>query len=487
MNKVIHPEIDNENLIKAAGRIVTLVDDKQQVKEAASSAVSQKLINENPPDKDHFMIHLIAMGDNETYGWNRNGDGWPKEANQKFHNTFVKEGHFFREHDNRDPAKRIGDTVASAHNGEMARIELIVHGHKKNAAEEYELAKEGKPLSFSMSARVPWDRCSCCGNKATKSANYCPHLKRNMNKWVPEFEKFAFAYNDLPTFFDISRVKNPADRIAHYLEYAFDEDMRKAASAAPPLIFSDVLAEAQGVNIPSVGIMDKSKASLLEKLAAHELFIQDVLDGKDMAQTAQMLFVKNAHNTVMGTDFTDEQISLLRTLEPGTMLRELTKRGAVLPFKAFCAYVDNSPLADIENSEAVKYACSQCMPTMFVDLGTAASSPDAEQMFDPASRFMAQSDLHNTDSVQKLMDDVASKHGLVDKPTVHQITKITIMKRASNDVENVTDATRIKGRLMTSLYGMYKLSFLQGLKDLDVSDPTDDLTMLRTVYHNRVQ
>ena len=100
------------------------------------------------------------MGDGETYGQNRNGDYWPKEANSKYHDTFVKKGHFFREHNNRDPKEAIGIVKASAHNSDMSRIELVIHGDKKKAEEEYELAKEGKALSFSMSARVPYDICN---------------------------------------------------------------------------------------------------------------------------------------------------------------------------------------------------------------------------------------------------------------------------------------------------------------------------------------
>ena len=73
MIKVHHPEIDQEELLKAAGRVVTLVENNSHVKEASSSSVTESLLRENMPDKDHFMVHLIAMGDGETYGQNRNG------------------------------------------------------------------------------------------------------------------------------------------------------------------------------------------------------------------------------------------------------------------------------------------------------------------------------------------------------------------------------------------------------------------------------
>ncbi|NDG53642.1 MAG: hypothetical protein EBY39_11565, partial [Flavobacteriia bacterium] len=88
MIKVHHPEFDQEELVKAAGRVVNLIEGNSHIKEASSSAISRELIENNMPDKDHFMVHLIAMGDGEAYGPNRNGDWWPKKANQTYHDTF---------------------------------------------------------------------------------------------------------------------------------------------------------------------------------------------------------------------------------------------------------------------------------------------------------------------------------------------------------------------------------------------------------------
>ena len=293
------------------------------------------------PDKDHFMVHLIAMGDGETYGQNRNGDYWPKEANSKYHDTFVKKGHFFREHNNRDPKEAIGSVKASAYNPDMSRIELVIHGDKKKAEEEYELAKEGKALSFSMSARVPYDICNVCGNKATKSANYCEHLKGRMNQYVPEFQKFAYAINDKPTFFDISRVANPADRIAHYLDYAFSDELQKAASQAPAIIFSDELAKAEGVSLPKVaGYSDSRRQNILESLAHTEQYVDSVFTGQDIARDEKYNFVKYASENIFDSeDITDEELSAMRSVEPGTLFRKLASNRSVMPFKTFVSYV----------------------------------------------------------------------------------------------------------------------------------------------------
>ena len=103
-----------------------------------------------------------------------------------------------------------------------------------------------------MSARVKSDICSCCGNEAKTSKNYCGHLKQAMGQYIPEFKKFAYAINVRPTFFDISDVANPADRIAHHLQYMFADSPELSKSASVEFPFSDMLAERAGVMLPEI-------------------------------------------------------------------------------------------------------------------------------------------------------------------------------------------------------------------------------------------
>jgi len=65
--------------------------------------------------------------------------------------------------------------------------------------------------------RVPKDTCSICGNEATKIANYCEHLKNNMNKVMPNGKK-VYAINNQPKFFDISVVTIPAEKTASFIK-----------------------------------------------------------------------------------------------------------------------------------------------------------------------------------------------------------------------------------------------------------------------------
>jgi hypothetical protein len=155
------------------------------------------------PEKDHSYIHLIAMGDAEFYGLNRNGDGFLKQGrmltipnphdgkttqvkihcgNVDTHHTFEKVAKVYRNHVNKDPKKAEGDVYKSAHNDDMNRVELLVR--VKNAGWEDELQKlaSGEDIPFSMSCKVPYDVCTECGHKAAKRADYCDHLKHHMGE-----------------------------------------------------------------------------------------------------------------------------------------------------------------------------------------------------------------------------------------------------------------------------------------------------------------
>jgi hypothetical protein len=490
MIKVHHPEIDQEELLKAAGKVVTFVETEKHVKEASSSAFSDELIRNNMPDNDHFMVHLIAMGDGENYGPNRNGDFWPKEANEKYHDTFVKKGHFFREHDNRSADKAIGIVKASAYNPDMNRIELIIHGDKEKAEEEYELAKAAKSLSFSMSARVPYDICNVCDNRATKSASYCDHLKDKMNQYIPEFQKFAYAINDKPTFFDISRVVNPADRIAHYLEYGFADDMKKAASVRPPFMFSDELARAEGVVIPDCfGFNDPAKQKILEKLASEESYINDVVKGSDIAQDEKYNFVKYAaENIYSREELTDDELDTMRSMEPGNLFRKLARRKVVLPFKSFASYITGKSMNATQEDPVVKNACS-CMPGVFRDLMSSAIPPDVSNLFNAGGSGLDLDCGGSTDKVQQLMDSVSQKFGEPGgKPGVAKITisimskpKVRMMKLAS-----LSDDDNAMAKTLAQAYGIYKVAYLKDSRQLDGNYLVDDNSTLILTYHNHV-
>lgn len=162
MKKVVYADANEELFRACSGRMTFLIENTRNIKEASSASVTKEMCEQFKPDKDHFACLQIALGDYETYGHNRNADSFPKEANIKYHDTFVKCAKVYREHANKDPKKAIGEIKASFYNPEMHRTELILWGDKKKADKEWDLAKEGKELAGSMG-------CFVAGTKITKA------------------------------------------------------------------------------------------------------------------------------------------------------------------------------------------------------------------------------------------------------------------------------------------------------------------------------
>jgi len=188
--------------------------------------------DELKPDDKSVGIHVVALGDYEHFGGNRNSDAFEKKACVKYHDTFVKYGHVFRHHRNKDPEKAIGRIVKSAYNEPMGRIELFIHADKEKAAPELErLEKEGE-IPFSMACSVKFDRCAICGAMRKQAGDdlECDHVKNHLGEQYEDGRK-VLTFNDEPQWFDISFVGRPADRIAWNLKVAsaLDLDSVKAA------------------------------------------------------------------------------------------------------------------------------------------------------------------------------------------------------------------------------------------------------------------
>lgn len=336
MNK-IHYQTDHPEVIRESGYAFQYLDFGRMTK-SASEAIPRDVLENFRPDDRHFGIHVIAMGSDESVGFNRNGDSFPEASLKEYHPTFVKHGHFYREHVNRDPKTQgIGLIKHSAYNNRMNRVELIVHGDKEKAEEEYELAKAGKELSFSMSVRLPHDECSCCMKKSGSLADYCDHLKYSLGRYVPSFRKYAHAINrENLRFYDISRVGRPADRIARYINYMMDSgQMSKAASVENLVVPGAAWAEFEGLVLPEDQAPDFTpvERAMLAKLAAAEKRFEEDPD-----------YQAAALSMVPDHQFSQDQLNRMASCDVPGMLGELIKRaGAVLNFNDFASIITGLP------------------------------------------------------------------------------------------------------------------------------------------------
>lgn len=488
MDKILYTGDQPDMLSQLDGMWMRMFETGRHVKQASSDVFSEKLMAAHVPDDRHYGVHLIAMGSGENYGFNKNGDWWTRDGLVRRHRTFETNGHYFREHRNTDPKLKIGDIKAAAFHPKMDRVELIIWGDKEKSASEYAAAKSGKQLSFSMSARVPWDECSICGHKAKRSSEYCTHLRNNMTRWISKFSKFAYAVNHDPTFFDISKVANPADRIAHHLQYLFspDDELAKAASAnaySDDFVFSDEQAELFGVDLSKYasGFADPGRQAILAKLAGMEAEIQEILN-TGTGDPVKKAAVDNVLGFANFDTLEDQDVIEMRKMEPDVLFYKLAKSATCLPFPAFYAYVTGIPLSQVDQDSVFKEASAHFLSRTFRDALESNTVCQLEQDFDASDSIKAA--CMSSDPIEKLMSRVSDRHSVHKPKVTARVLRVCISNPSPMlpcQMKEASDAsveTRYKARAFVEAYAAYKVAFVKAAQDLAVENAIDDLALL---------
>lgn len=400
-------------------------------------------------------VHLIAIGATEDYGPNRNGDGFCRETCQKYHDTFHKYARFYRDHANKNPAKSFGIVKASFYNEPMRRIELVcaLNGTQEAAErngglladKELEKLASGKDIPVSMACKIPFDKCSFCGNKARTRAEYCEAiedgghckaggLKRNIGKVLSDGH-VLHADNPDPSFFDISHVFRPADRIA----YVFGE-LQKAASSG--VISGAELGEQMELTFNPGTTTGTAKLNkqlcALAKLAAAERNLNNA--GQLWAQVAL------AHSPVVQEDIAEIDCSCAKM---ASVFRGLVDVGVILSPKDFLALTVKSANAALVN------AVSNALRSVFSELEKQANIAEEleENIFYPADVA--------SESVRAWAQKVARSRSLFI-PDVEKRARLAAIRGAATvkTAENVTPARRVSDaeRALAKHYAMYKIA-----------------------------
>jgi len=217
------------------------------VSKHASEAVDY--VKNVTPEPGKTIMLVLALGSEEAYGPNRNGDGFPERpVNARRGNGFwispgeelpkhyrsFENGHVFQHHVNKDPAKASGYVKKAFWNPKMHRVELLIVVDNKKDPEWVNRVNDGDFPAVSMGCRIKYDVCSICGNKAPSRAQYCDHVKFDpgMNQLMPDGRR-AYVHNPSPNFFDISRVFRPADKTGYTLKkVAFSRPYELISGAA---------------------------------------------------------------------------------------------------------------------------------------------------------------------------------------------------------------------------------------------------------------
>lgn len=350
IDKLIHSSALPEHF---SSSISLLEDPKAFIKKASESGFIFDY-EALKPDKNHVGIHLVALGDMETYGINRNGDCFPKFACEKYHDTFVKHGAVYRHHKHDDRSKAIGEIKASAYNKPMGRIELFIHAHKEKAAPELQKLAEEKDIPFSMSCRVPGDICTICNNfrKSSKDPNQCEHILNKIGH-VYDDGRVVGMINADPTFFDISFVTKPADRIAWFLKSANINDIGKIASAD--------LAEMENMSVPhSVKLSSPlalTKYEIGKKIAEYEALYQKLTEVGPTTEEEHRLW--ELRKSAASTALDDDTIETLRNYEPQDVFYALARHSIIMDPVTYVKYAMGTDMGPLKhNIEEIKLACA---------------------------------------------------------------------------------------------------------------------------------
>lgn len=266
-----------------------------------------------------------------VHNCNRNADSFPKEACVKYYDTFVKYGHVFRHHRNKDPNKAIGTIKAAAYNEPMGRIELFIHADKEKAAPELErLEKEGE-IPFSMATTVPYDVCSICGSMRKKAGDEseCDHVANHLGEQFDDGRK-VFTKNTEPKFFDISFVGRPADRIAWNLKVASALDLDSVK-----------YAEFEGVSAPDELACESD--SSIRKLG----YAKDIVSMQDsymgwLTKSAAVVTARDGYlyefRKIAATSLDSDTVSRLREQPVKSAMTALADNGILMDVPTFFKY-----------------------------------------------------------------------------------------------------------------------------------------------------
>lgn len=257
-------DVNPVEVVKVAAKGFTGEDRRNFLEKRAASPIFADALDNISLRPGDIPIHLLAIGATEGYGCNRNGDGFKEATCKQIYNTFVKHAHYYRYHQNKDPAKRYGIVKLAAYNAPMRRIELLLFGNgTKEAAQRngglvmldstLEKVETGADIPFSMACKVAFDVCNNCFNKAANRSQYCTestcinpddgHRGHGCRTGLTKLSgdgRQQYVENPNAQMFDISEVGRPADRIA----YGSVADYLEKAASAGRVMGGAELAEA---------------------------------------------------------------------------------------------------------------------------------------------------------------------------------------------------------------------------------------------------
>jgi hypothetical protein len=355
----------------------------------------------------------------------------------------------------------------------MQRIELLVTLNSTDEAatrnkglkadEEMEKLSSGNDIAVSMACRVPFDVCSGCGNQAHNRSEYCGSelckqggLRTKIGV-VLEDGHILHADNPSPTFFDISKVFRPADRIAYVMGR-----LEKAASAGD-IMSGAQIAEEMELTAPTTVFMG---ADLPPQVASQVKIAQQFIEAEsnlDKWGHTASAFVPDIRTPAVLPD-----VRFPTTIKVAQLTRALAEQGIILPVTEFLSMMHT----DREKVASVTLAVKQHLPGIF-----------ARMLEDGSFETTARSNPYTgTDNIhmggyRKLAAQIMSDYSLewdhvarrMQKAALRGLEGCWAFEKFAND--------RGPGEELARQYALYKVAAAQYIGDRNNSDLSLTLTL----------
>ncbi len=414
------------------------------------------------PKEGHVPVFILAMGDMEHFSANRNADSWPaqernviahnnnktahiKAGLKENHDTFVTEGKIYRGHNNYDPSLSKGEIYSSSYNPKMGRVELVAYLKESEFPNEIEKIASGEHSSTSMSAKVAGDYCSYCLKYTSNPNNYCDHIKKYAGAILDDGHCVSMI-NDDPTFFDMSIVKNNADRISYALS--------KVASTNSNKIRGDLLAKELGKTCPEELLLKSSNEKLRTKVASVRKLSEIEKEINNNDPSVKIIRISKG---IPSKDkrIADEDIKRLREENPGVIFKALDDSDMLLPCKEFYRLIMGPEFSKIKGTIS---KVEDMLPSIFTNIRENSDLGD----FASAGRFEPDPMALVPKEVRNVVDKYRSDFSLDSKPVNYRIMISVVDStgkgpkfRLNKKEEKPRDK---KAELLAKEYARYQLS-----------------------------
>jgi len=277
--------------------------------------------------------------------------------------------------------------------------------------------------------RLQADLCNCCANRASSRKEYCDHLKYGLNQ-ITSGGHLVSAINDNVTFFDISGVGAPADRIAFSL--------LKAASVGP-VIGGAQLAEM--LKVSSDLVTTKSGfVGVLRKMAEME----KIIEGQVLA---------GSHDALNGTaidNLPDDKLAQLKAAN----LRSSELLGCLADVKVALSLEDFLKILLGPSFEEVRHlvpGAESRLPGVFSRICVDPKLGDGAVDLQDSPMPMC---------VKRMLSDLQDSNGLDDDSVRRRVTIVAVRggKPLSIKSASVLPADSAE-EIIAQLYGQYKAAF----------------------------